>query len=85
MNVGNGKYLGSCNMPGIKVYVGQRVYRWGGSIPAVRFKPPGEGGLRGLADVLDPPQNLGRSQLMSGMPGWVHGPAHLAYLVRPAL
>jgi hypothetical protein len=57
------------------------IYRWGGPIPAVWFKTPGKGGLRGLADVLDPPQNVGRGQLVCRMSGGVHGPAHLADFV----
>jgi hypothetical protein len=45
-------------------YVGLRIYHWGGPIPAVWFKPPGKGGLRRLADVLNPPQNVSQGQLM---------------------
>jgi hypothetical protein len=57
------------------------IYRRGGAIPAVWFKSPGKGSVRGLADVLDPPQNVGQSQLMRRVPGRVHGPAHLANLM----
>jgi hypothetical protein len=50
----------SIYMPDKRVCIGQSIYRWGGPVPAVRFKSPGKGGLGGLADVLDPPQNVGQ-------------------------
>jgi hypothetical protein len=60
-------------------------YRRGGAVPAVGLEPPGKSHLRRFAYIFNPPQNVGRAQLMSGMSGGVHGPAHLAYLMRPAL
>jgi hypothetical protein len=41
--------------------------------------------LRGLTDILYPPNYVGRAKLVRRVSGGVHGPAHLAYLVRPAL
>jgi hypothetical protein len=60
-------------------------YRQGGMVPAVGLEPPGNGHLQRFAYIFNPPQNIGRAQLMSGMSGRVHGPTHLAYLMRPAL
>jgi hypothetical protein len=45
----------------------KEVYRRGRAVPAIRLKPPGTGNLRRLADVLNPPQNVGRAQLMCGV------------------
>jgi hypothetical protein len=63
----------------------KEVYRRGGAVSAVRLKPPSKGNLRRLADILNPPQYVGGAQLMRGVPSGVHGPAHLTYLVGPAL
>jgi hypothetical protein len=52
---------------------------------AVWLEPPSKGDLRGLADIFNPPQNVGGAQFMHGVSSGVHGPAHLANLVGPAL
>jgi hypothetical protein len=61
------------------------VYRRGGAVLAVRLEPPGKGHLRRLAYIFNPSQNVSRAQLMCGVSSGVHGPAHLTYLVGPAL
>jgi hypothetical protein len=61
------------------------VYHRGTVVLAVWLKPPRENSLRGLADIFHPPHNVGGAQFMCGVPGGVHSPAHLAYLMGPAL
>jgi hypothetical protein len=63
----------------------KEVYRRGRAVPAIWLKPPSKGDLRGLADIFNPPQNVGGAQFMRGVSSGVHGPAHLANLVEPAL
>jgi hypothetical protein len=63
----------------------KEVYHRGGAVPAVWLEPPSKDYLRGLADILNPPQNVGGAQFVHGVSSGVHGPAHLANLVRPAL
>jgi hypothetical protein len=41
--------------------------------------------LRGLTNILYSPKYLGRAKLVRRVSGGVHGPAHLAYIVRPVL
>jgi hypothetical protein len=71
---------------GLRVKVSAKeVYHRGGAVPAVWLKPPSKGDLRGLADIFNPPQNVGGAQFMRGVSSGVHGPAYLANFVGPAL
>jgi hypothetical protein len=63
----------------------KEVYHQGRAVPAILLKPPSKSDLRGLADILNPPQNIGRAQFMRGVSSGVHGPTHLANLVGPLL
>jgi hypothetical protein len=59
----------------------KEVYRRGRVVSAVWLEPPSKGDLRSLADIFNPPQNVGGAQFMRRVSSGVHGPAHLANLL----